>query len=270
MDDATRQHLTDTLPTSLRRRYPWIEVTGSLPSPDLQRMANHVTAHHSAFDTFQEMLEAKGSYRPSMDMRDPEIAWLADYYDAAQSERGDDRRAYRYGTPVALVANQEHCAAAESAKTAAAIASLTSHQVRTLAAMEPGHTEHMRSKTLNALRAAGLVRYVAPNEAVLTDAGKAAQEGLEAAPVVAPTKRTTLRGPGGLRLVLDPGDPHTPAMVFSTFMAHSATYWTASTQAELMSVVGNEEECLSLTRAQLDWLEEQEDLCAATETAARA
>ncbi|GEM_PF-3795393 len=55
-------------------------------------------AYHTAFKSMQEMLDAHAGYRPSLDMREPVMVRIADVYDALQAERGDARRAYRYGT----------------------------------------------------------------------------------------------------------------------------------------------------------------------------
>ncbi len=59
--------------------------------------ANSLTKANTGFSSFDEMLNAKGSYRPSMEVSQPEMKELADLYDAAQEARGDDRRAFRYG-----------------------------------------------------------------------------------------------------------------------------------------------------------------------------
>lgn len=58
-----------------------------------------LVAKHSAFGSFQELLDAKGGYKPSLDMSNPECRQLATRYDLAQIVRGDSRRAYRYGAP---------------------------------------------------------------------------------------------------------------------------------------------------------------------------
>lgn len=63
--------------------------------------ADELTAKHTGFATLGEMLNAKGSYRPSMDMCNPELRELADYYDLAQKESDDPRRVYRYGRVIA-------------------------------------------------------------------------------------------------------------------------------------------------------------------------
>lgn len=50
----------------------------------------------SGFTSFQDLLDAKGGYEPTMHVtEDPRLSALADAYDTAQAERGDDRRAYR-------------------------------------------------------------------------------------------------------------------------------------------------------------------------------
>lgn len=58
---------------------------------------NALVRRRTGFTGLRDLLNAKGSYRPSFDMRDPEMAALATFYDKAMAERGDERRAYRYG-----------------------------------------------------------------------------------------------------------------------------------------------------------------------------
>lgn len=59
--------------------------------------ADELTKKLTAFDTFVDMLNAKGSYRPSIgSSKSPERKELADLYDAAQEARGDKRRASRW------------------------------------------------------------------------------------------------------------------------------------------------------------------------------
>jgi len=65
---------------------------------DLDKKIRAVTG----FRSFQELLDAKGGYRPSIDMGYPgeHGAWLAeiaDAYDDAMEARGDHRRAFRFG-----------------------------------------------------------------------------------------------------------------------------------------------------------------------------
>ena len=58
--------------------------------------ANELTQRWTAFADLAEMLDAKGGYRPSIHTRhNAQLIELANYYDAAQAERGDKRRAYR-------------------------------------------------------------------------------------------------------------------------------------------------------------------------------
>jgi len=55
-----------------------------------------LTREHTAFPSFQAMLDAAGGYSPTLrpDIH-PDLAELANAYDAAQTERGDSRRVYR-------------------------------------------------------------------------------------------------------------------------------------------------------------------------------
>lgn len=52
---------------------------------------------HTAFATMDELLQADGGYRPSLDVREPHMLRIANAYDRQQQLRGDPRRAYRYG-----------------------------------------------------------------------------------------------------------------------------------------------------------------------------
>ena len=70
---------------------------------------NAIVAKHSAFADFNDLLNARGNYRPTIslhgvrspvkdrEMWNKELRFLADQYDAAQSARDDDRRTYRAG-----------------------------------------------------------------------------------------------------------------------------------------------------------------------------
>lgn len=53
----------------------------------------------TAFRSMADLLNAKGSYRPSLDCSDPVMMAIADRYDRLQEFRGDHRRAYRYRMP---------------------------------------------------------------------------------------------------------------------------------------------------------------------------
>ena len=53
-------------------------------------------AHNSGFSSLDDMLNARGGYRHSCDVSRLEMELIADAYDAAQTDRGDERRAFRY------------------------------------------------------------------------------------------------------------------------------------------------------------------------------
>jgi len=61
--------------------------------------ADELTKEWTGFISFDELLNAKGSYRPSISRGTPEQRTLGALYDAAQQARGDERRAFMYGTP---------------------------------------------------------------------------------------------------------------------------------------------------------------------------
>ena len=74
---------------------------GSVVEPaakPVEKKCDRITRENSGFASFDELLHAKGSYRPSLDVRVPELEWLADLYDGVMEQAGDPRRAYRYGT----------------------------------------------------------------------------------------------------------------------------------------------------------------------------
>lgn len=56
-----------------------------------------ICSRDTAFPTFFDLVDAKGDYRPSIDLSITSMRLLADAYDNFQEDRGDDRRAYRYG-----------------------------------------------------------------------------------------------------------------------------------------------------------------------------
>lgn len=57
-----------------------------------------LVARRTGFRSFAEMFDrSRGNYRPSIDVRDPEMLAIADHYDYLADKRGDERRAYRYG-----------------------------------------------------------------------------------------------------------------------------------------------------------------------------
>jgi hypothetical protein len=58
-------------------------------------IADELTQRWTAFADFTELVTAQGGYRPSLRASGHQTRLLADYYDAAQIEIGDPRRAYR-------------------------------------------------------------------------------------------------------------------------------------------------------------------------------
>jgi len=65
----------------------------------VEKQANLLTWQNTAFSTFEQLLNAKGDYRPSLTRAEPATRQLGALYDAAQQARGDHRRAFMYGTP---------------------------------------------------------------------------------------------------------------------------------------------------------------------------
>lgn len=78
-----------------------------------------LTKKHTAFNSFRELFEAAGNYRPSFYINHKtreaidEITLLANFYDLVQADRGDPRRAYRaawgsiFNSALALVTTEE-------------------------------------------------------------------------------------------------------------------------------------------------------------------
>ena len=60
-------------------------------------VADILTSKYTGFSYFQDLLDAPGDYRPTLDMRKPGLKALADNYDEVQEARQDPRRAYRVG-----------------------------------------------------------------------------------------------------------------------------------------------------------------------------
>jgi len=57
---------------------------------------NQTTRKYTAFESFNDMVNAEGGYRPSLRSESiPDLKILADYYDKAQEAKGDRRRAHR-------------------------------------------------------------------------------------------------------------------------------------------------------------------------------
>ena len=65
--------------------------------PKIDRL-NRLVRRNTAFHCLDAMrTETRGGYRPSIDVREPEMVEIADAYDAMMLEHGDPRRAFRYG-----------------------------------------------------------------------------------------------------------------------------------------------------------------------------
>ena len=56
-----------------------------------------LTAKHTAFSCFRDLIEAKGGYFPSLNVANPERLLIADTYDVCQAKLGDPRRICRWG-----------------------------------------------------------------------------------------------------------------------------------------------------------------------------
>jgi len=78
------------------------------PIDDKTALRNYLTRKHTAFDSFDDLINAAGGYEPTIRCMAPretrswdyraerlELLALADHYDGAQEQRGDPRRAYR-------------------------------------------------------------------------------------------------------------------------------------------------------------------------------
>lgn len=60
-----------------------------------------IVRRRTGFRSFSEMFnKTRDGYRPSIDVRDPEMLAIANHYDRLATNRGDERRAYRYGALV--------------------------------------------------------------------------------------------------------------------------------------------------------------------------
>jgi hypothetical protein len=57
---------------------------------------NWICWKYTAFKKFDDLVNADGNYRPSLDVGVFLLRILADGYDRAMEKRGDSRRAYRF------------------------------------------------------------------------------------------------------------------------------------------------------------------------------
>lgn len=81
---------------AFRRRFPQrqFQVRGALPA-----RLDAISKAQTAFLSFAALLDARGGYRPTINVRDAgeaaaDMAFLAEQYDLHQERRGDPRRAY--------------------------------------------------------------------------------------------------------------------------------------------------------------------------------
>ncbi len=89
-------------------------MSGLFQAPSLvrwpRRELNQITRRWTAFPSFAALLDAEGGYRPSLGCPDTAkvgaLRVLADAYDASQAERGDPRRAMRWGALAAVAAGE--------------------------------------------------------------------------------------------------------------------------------------------------------------------
>src|SRR5574340_468454 len=57
---------------------------------------NQTTKKYTAFESFDDMVNAAGEYRPTLRSESvPDLKILADYYDKAKETKGDPRQAFR-------------------------------------------------------------------------------------------------------------------------------------------------------------------------------
>ncbi|MDH5579871.1 MAG: hypothetical protein OEZ09_15590 [Betaproteobacteria bacterium] len=107
MTDAELKDLTALCSAASRLRslalFPRAPLTGPTESGDTDdlrsALGRRALARRIAGCTFAELLDAAGGYRPTLNVKDPLEAELADHYDLAQYARGDERRAHRIEKP---------------------------------------------------------------------------------------------------------------------------------------------------------------------------
>lgn len=83
-----------------QRANDFITAAGMLQQPVAERdreTVSRLVQSWTSFGSLDELLNAEGNYYPSLDMREAVMAVIAETYDLEQANRGDARRAYRYG-----------------------------------------------------------------------------------------------------------------------------------------------------------------------------
>jgi hypothetical protein len=63
------------------------------------RDIDEIVRANSAFKSLEAMTDTHPNYRPSVDVSEEDKLAMANAYDEMMIERGDERRAFRYGTP---------------------------------------------------------------------------------------------------------------------------------------------------------------------------
>ena len=85
-------------------RNPFVAARKAVPAPVTPALtpeewaeADAICRKHTGIGGFLDLVDAKGSYRPTLFCAQVVLERLADLYDQFQEHRGDERRAYRYG-----------------------------------------------------------------------------------------------------------------------------------------------------------------------------
>lgn len=75
----------------------WDVLVWCTPASYAAEQIDTLVARRTGFTSLPDMFDAAPTYRPSCDVRDPDMKRIADAYDARAEAFGDPRRAYRYG-----------------------------------------------------------------------------------------------------------------------------------------------------------------------------
>ena len=78
-----------TFPVNPRTDLPWAD--------SIIARLDRTCRRHTGFSDFADLLNALGSYRPTVHVAKPSMMALANYYDMSMEILGSERRAYRYG-----------------------------------------------------------------------------------------------------------------------------------------------------------------------------
>jgi hypothetical protein len=62
----------------------------------IEETLDEITRKYTAFESFEDMVNAEGNYRPTLRTESvEELKILADFYDKVQEDKGDPRRVFR-------------------------------------------------------------------------------------------------------------------------------------------------------------------------------